>query len=174
MAKVALTTLRLAKDNSIKTIEYNEKTIEVKQYLPIEDKMELIATIVNNSADDNNYYNPCRLEIYTITEMILAYTNISVTDKQKEDIYKLYDVFVSSDLGIEILNTIPEEERQFVLGSVEALTESIYKYKNSAMGIFESIATDYSNLEMDTEKLHKNLADPNNLTLLKDIMTKLG
>ena len=33
---------------------------------------------------------------------------------------------------------------------------------------------DYSNLSLDAASIHKDLADPENLALLKSIMTKLG
>jgi hypothetical protein len=34
---------------------------EVKYYLPVEEKLELISNIINQSIDDNGYYNPIRL-----------------------------------------------------------------------------------------------------------------
>ena len=42
MAKVSLTKLGLKVNQDIKTIEFNEQIIEVKQYLPINNKLELI------------------------------------------------------------------------------------------------------------------------------------
>ena len=33
--------------------------ITVKENLPVLEKMELIADIVNSSIDDNDFYNPC-------------------------------------------------------------------------------------------------------------------
>lgn len=54
------------------------------------------------------------------------------------------------------------------------MANNIVAYRNSAMGIMERITTDYSNLNFDASTIQKELADPNNMTLLKDILTKLG
>ena len=86
MAKTTLSKLGLKPNTEIKTITWNDQTIEVKQYLPIKDKIELISDICNASTDDNHYINYVRVNIYAQVYTYLAYTNITVTDKQKEDI----------------------------------------------------------------------------------------
>jgi hypothetical protein len=43
MAKVSFSKLGLSKNNTIKNFEYNGQNIEVKQYLPINDKATLVA-----------------------------------------------------------------------------------------------------------------------------------
>ena len=80
MAKVPFTKLGLIKDNKIETIEINGQIIEIKQYLPIQEKLELVSRIINNSSDDNNFQNPMKLDLFTCLEVIYAYTNISFTD----------------------------------------------------------------------------------------------
>ena len=45
---------------------------------------------------------------------------------------------------------------------------------NSVYGIMENIANDYSEVGAQAEDIQKKIADPNNLTLLKDVMSKLG
>ena len=42
MAKLAFTKLGLKPNNEISIVEFNGQTIEVKQYLPVEEKLELI------------------------------------------------------------------------------------------------------------------------------------
>ena len=42
MAKVSFSKLGLSKNNTIKNFEYNGQNIEVKQYLPINDKATLV------------------------------------------------------------------------------------------------------------------------------------
>ena len=174
MAKVSFSKLGLTKDNKISIVEWNDQKIEVKDYLPMNEKLELVSTIVNNSIDDNGYYNPMRVHINIIIETILAYTNINVTDKQKEDILKLYDLFVSGGLSGQIMSTINPYEYNYIKQWFAETINSIYNYKNSVLGILDTISTDYSNLELDAAKLKENLADPEQLTLLKDVLTKLG
>ena len=174
MAKVTFSKLGLSKNTEIKEIEWNGQKIEVKQYLPIEEKIDLIGKILNQSVDDNGYYNPIRLFIYTNMEIIMAYTNISFTEKQKEDILKLYDLFNGTELGNTIFKAIPiPEVNQITDWSYEAI-DNIYDYRNSAAGIMEAVSRDYSNLELDADKIKGDIANPENLTLLKDVLTKLG
>ena len=175
MAKVSFTKLGLAKNSDVSIIEWNDQKIEVKDYLPMSEKLDLVSTIINNSIDDNGYYNPMRVYIHTIIEVILAYTNISVTEKQKEDILKLYDLFVSSGLSGKIIGeTINPYEYQQLQKWIHETINSIYNYKNSVMGILDTISTDYSDLKLDAETIHEKIADPEQLGLLKDVLTKLG
>lgn len=173
MAKIALTKLGLKPNTGIKTIEWNGQNIEVKQYLPIEAKLDLISDIANKSLDENPYYNPARIKIFIRLEIILAYTNINTTDKQREDIFKLYDMF-AGELGDKILEAIPVSEYNFIMSTTWNIIEGIYRYKNSAMGIMESIASDYSNLDFDATEIQKKIGDPNNMELLRQVLSKLG
>lgn len=175
MAKVSFTKLGLVKNSNVSIIEWNDQKIEVKDYLPMSEKLDLVSTVINNSIDDNGYYNPMRVYIHTIIEVILAYTNISVTEKQKEDILKLYDLFVSSGLSGKIIGeTINPYEYQQIQKWIHETINSIYNYKNSVMGILDTISTDYSDLKLDAETIHEKIADPEQLGLLKDVLTKLG
>ena len=176
MAKIAYSKLGLNKmvnkDPSI--IEFNDQQIEVVQYLSIEKKLDLISDIINSSLDDNTYYNPCRIEIFILTKIIEAYTNLTITDKQKEDIFKFYDQLVASGFAEKILDNIPAMDYNFIHRSVTKTIKNIYQQKNSALGILESISTDYSNLNLDASEIQSKLADPENLDLLRAVLTKLG
>lgn len=174
MAKVSLTKLGLKINQDIKTIKFNEQTIEVKQYLPVNDKLELISNVINASHDENNFSNPVKVSVFTTLEIMYSYTNINFTDKQKEDPTKLYDMLISSGLVAVVINAIPEAEYHEVLCGVSDSIDAIYTYQNSIMGILDNISTDYSNLNLNASEIHKNLADPNNMALLKQILTQLG
>lgn len=176
MAKIAYSKLGLNKmvNKEPSIIEFNDQQIEVAQYLPIEKKLDLISDIINLSLDDNTYYNPCKIEIFMLTKIIEAYTNLTITDKQKEDIFKFYDQLVASGFAEKVMDNIPIEDYSFIHESVVKTIKNIYKQKNSALGILESISTDYSNLSLDASEIQKKLADPENLGLLKTILTKLG
>ena len=174
MAKLAFSKLGLKVNNEVKTIEFNEQTIEVKQYLPVNDKLELISNVINLSADDNNFANPVKVGIFTILEMLNFYTNLNFTEKQKEDPAKLYDLVISTGLGKAIMDIIPEVEYHDILTGVHSSIEAVYNYRNSVFGILDSITTDYSNLNLDATNIQKALADPENMDLLKQVLTKLG
>jgi hypothetical protein len=42
------------------------------------------------------------------------------------------------------------------------------------MGILDSISADYNNLNLDATEIQKKIGDPENMALLKDVLTKLG
>ena len=174
MAKLTFSKLGLKTSDEIKNITFNEQTIEIKQYLPVNEKLEAISDVLNNSIDANNFANPIKIDVYTVIAIIENYTNITFTDKQKENAHKLYDVLVSSGLFAEVAAAIPREELVFLYDGIEETIESYYNYKNSAMGIFEAIATDYSNLNLDAEDIREKIGDPENLELLRSVLTKLG
>lgn len=178
MAKVSFAKLGLKVNSGVKTFEWlsgdEVTTVEVKQYLPIEEKLAVISNIINNSIDDNDFYNPVRLEIFTTLEILYAYTNFNITPKMKEDPFKLYDVVLSSGLYDKILEVMPTEEFDRIDVSAHATIRNLYNYKNSAMGILNAMSADYSNLNLDALQLRDNLVDPANLELLKTVATKLG
>jgi hypothetical protein len=178
MAKVSFAKLGLKVNNDVKTFEWlsgdEVTTVEVKQYLPIEEKLVVISNIINNSIDDNDFYNPVRLEIFTTLEILYAYTNFNITPKMKEDPFKLYDVVLSSGLYEKILEVMPTEEFDRIDVSAHATIRNMYNYKNSALGVIESITSNYEDLNLDASALAGALQDPNNLGLLKDVLAKLG
>lgn len=176
MAKLAYGKLGLNKMSTKdpKIIEFNGQNIEIIQYLPIEKKLDLISDIINKSIDNNDYYNPCRIDIFMSLEIVFAYTNLTFTDKQKEDIFKLYDQLTVSNFIKIVIDELPVEEYNFIYNSVIKTIKNIYKYKNSALGILENITSDYSQLNLDASEIQEKLADPDNMTLLKGVLSKLG
>lgn len=174
MAKISFTKLGIKKNTNIINLNWNDQVIEIKEYLPVEEKSALIDRIINQSLDDNNFANPMRVRVNAALEIVFAYTNINFTDKQKEDRLALYDLLAGSGVLKTIYDALPSSEYSILDNTVWETIEEIYKYRNSVLGIIEAVNQDYSNLNLDAENIQKNLADPENLTLLKDIVTKLG
>lgn len=173
--KVGLTKLGLKKNINLIPFEWNGQIIEIKQYLPIEDKIKVIEKIVNQSLDESNFANPLRIEINIVLEVMFAYTNINFTEKQKEDSLGLYDLLIGSGLWENIKNTMISNGKDYIEieSTVKCVINEIYAYKNSALGILQAIQTDYNNLNLDAESLADKMADENTLKLLRDIVTKL-
>ena len=179
MAKIPFSKLDAKINSEICTLSYhNSKNEEifydVKKYLPIQEKIDMISNIINQSVDDNDFYNPLRVQIFTALEIVYFYTNLSFTSKQKENPFKLYDLLISSGIFKNVVDCIYENDWTEIQNTIITVIENIYKYKNSARGIMEMISTDYSNLSLDAEKIQKTLAEPENMSLLKDVLTKLG
>ena len=65
MAKVSFTKLGLSKNQDVKVVEFNGQDIEVKQYLPVNDKLMLISDVINMSMGENNFANPVQVSVFT-------------------------------------------------------------------------------------------------------------
>ena len=161
--------------DEIKVINWNpEVQIEVKQYLPLNKKTEILSDIINASTDAaTGFYNSAKIAFNIDLQVIFAYTNIKFTDKQKEDPMKLYDAFYSSGLMAQILELIPESELQWFKTHTKITIDKIYEYRNSVYGILDALKNDYSELGLDVEKLQEALANDDNVGFLKEVMDKL-
>ena len=179
MAKVPFSKLQAKVDGEVtknfyRNLAGEEVYYEVKHYLPFEEKLELVSRIINQSIDDNGFYNPMRVKLYMVLEIVYAYTNLSFTEKMKEDPFKLYDILVSTGIFENIVNSICASDWKEIQDGVWTTIEKIYQYKNSVMGIMENLSTDYSSLNFDLEEIQKNISNPENLTLLKEILNLSG
>jgi hypothetical protein len=175
MAKVPFSKLQACIDGQVSHINYKDKSdkevcYEVKHYLPFKDKLEMITKIVNQSVDDNGFYNPMRVKLYTVLEVVYAYTNLSFTEKQKEDPFKLYDLLISTGIFMDILKEIAEYDWADIQHSIKTTIDNIYTYRNSALGILEAIKEDYSDLNLDANVLTDTLLNPESLTTLKELL----
>ena len=179
MAKVPFSKLQACINGSDCTVGYYNKAgeeirYEVTYYLPIKEKLELVSRIINQAIDDNGFYNPMRVKLYMVLEVVYAYTNLSFTEKMKEDLFKLYDILVSTGIFNDIVSVIREKDWKEIQENVWTTIDNIYKYRNSVMGILESVSADYNNLNLDATDIQEKLSDPENMELLKGILNKLG
>ena len=158
----------------VKTITFQGQEIEVKTYLPINEKLVLVGNVINNSADDLNFYNVGKLKLFFTLEVILNYTNITFTDKQKEDVCKLYDNIVSSGLYSAVMEAIEDKDVEFCQTVLEDTVVSIYKYNNSLLGVVDALSQKYDVSKINLKEISEQLKDPNTLPFLKEIMGKLG
>lgn len=175
MAKVAFSKLGIKKvDDSTNTFYFDQIPIEVKCYLPIQDKLTIIGNAINMAADSNRFPNWVKIEMCLSLEMVYAYTNLSFTDKQKEDPAKLYDMLYTSGLLHSIMDYIAKDDIETLMNGAKQIAEAMYAQMNSLYGIMENITSDYANVDMDATNIQEKLADPNVIPLLKGVMTKLG
>lgn len=176
MAKVSFSKLGLTKNTNVNIIEYNGQNVEVKQYLPINEKAILISNVLNYTISNGlmRFINPVQLEVFTVLQIVEKYTNINFTEKQKEDPVKLYDLIVSSDFWNKILDNLNKEEYNIILNYIDKSINSFYNYYNSVYGILDNMNKEYETLNLDATEIQKKLSDPEHLSLLKDVVTKLG
>lgn len=171
MAKIAFSKLNAKVNTDVKTVLFNNNTIEVKQYIPFEQKIEIIQDIVNQAVNSSeNYYNPMQVEYLEILAIVENYTNITFTEKQRENSYKLYDSIVSSGLAKLIIEEISDEELNTFNELLTSTLKNIYGYHGSLLGILEIISRNYDNFNLDVTNLKEELSDhAEELKILRDL-----
>lgn len=138
MAKITYASLKLKVNEAVETVDFQDSKIEVLQYLPIELKNELVQVALQN-AEDGDLYNPIVLDMYLHLYMIYLYTNITFTEKQKEDEIKLYNTLQSNGLIEAVLEKIPEEEYDLILTYADKIIQDKTSYKTSTAGMIKTI-----------------------------------
>lgn len=141
MANVSFNNLKLSANKEVKIAEFNNTKIEVLQYLPIEDKNDLIQITMQKSFMDG-YFNEILLDAYFHLNIIYLYTNLNITEKQREDELKLYDKIYSSGLMAAILKQLPEDEYKYLYDVLQEQVDNFLKYKNSAAAVMQSFIQD--------------------------------
>ena len=174
MAKPTFAKLKLTPQEPIKKFNWGEQEIEVKQYISIQNKLNMISEVLNLAADDNRFYNPGKISMFFALKVLDYYTNLSMTDKQRENPIKLYDDIMASGFYGAVFKHIPEDEIGFVYNTMMDSIEQIYKYQNSAYGILDAVNNDYDNLNLDIQKLTQQITNKENVEFLDEVISKLG
>jgi len=141
MSKITYSSLKLKLNNEIKEIDFNGNKIEVKQFLPIQDQIDLIDITLQKSKEEN-LYNPLKVNMYFHLNLIYLYTNLSFTDKQREDEEKIYDILDSNGLIDEIVKAIPERQYLDLLNKTAEKIENELKYNTTAAFIIGKFIND--------------------------------
>lgn len=143
MAKVTYASLKLKVNTETKKFTFGEenKEIEVNQYLPISDKIDLI-DITLQKARENELYNVTKLDMYFHLHIVYMYTNIYFTEKQKEDEEKIYDTLLNSGLMDEIIKNMNEDEYNDLWNKINETASNQLKYNTTAAALVKSLIQD--------------------------------
>lgn len=141
MSKISYASLKLKTNTEIKEVKWEDKVIEVAQYLPINDKYDLIMITLQKAKEDI-LYNPIKLDMYFHLHLVYMYTNLYFTDKQKEDEAKIYDSLESSGLLTEIIKNMNEAEYNDLWDKLNDYMEAELKYTTTAAAVVKAILGD--------------------------------
>ena len=141
MAKVSYANLKLKVNKEVKTFKFMEQEIEVLQYLPVEDKYSLIMMVLQMS-DENGIYNPLKVDIYFHLYLVYMYTNLSFTDKQRENEIKIYDTLKGNDFFTDFFAVMNEDEYTELFNYIEELIQINVETRHSAVSLLKSFVED--------------------------------
>ena len=138
MSKVTYASLKLKTKEDIKTFDFNGNVIEVKQYLPIDEKYDLISIALQKAKEDA-IYNELKLDMYFNLYLVYLYTNLTFTDKQKEDEAKLYDALQSNGFIDKMMEVFNDDEYNDLINYIETQKELEMTYSTTAAGIIYNL-----------------------------------
>ena len=139
--KVSYANMKLKTNTSVKTFEFGGQKVEVLQYLPAQDKYDLLMITLQKSLEDN-IYNEFKLNLYFELHLVYMYTNISFTEKQREDEFKLYDTLKSNGFYEKFFQVINEDEYNELFEQLNAIKNASFKNKRSVAGLIGEFIND--------------------------------
>lgn len=141
MTKTTYASMKLKVNTQPKEIDFEGNKINILQYLPIENKYDLVMITLQKSLEEG-IYNPIKKDMYFHLYMVYMYTDIGFTEKQKEDETKLYDVLESNGLITEVIKNIPEEEYNKLFEYMDEIINMSLSYKSSAGALVSTFIND--------------------------------
>lgn len=157
MSEIEFKSLNLKVNDAVKTIKVKDIEIEVKNYLPIEDKMDLIQIALQQAETDIGY-DMILVDVYFYLYLVYFYTNIKFTDEEKEKPLELFDILNSNDIIPAVAGAIPTSEFEDMQEYIHTQLKANSQFKHSLLYLLNILldkikdATKYLN-DVDYEKI---------------------
>lgn len=142
--KVSFANLKLKVQDISHEVQFsndNGQTIafSVIDYLPIQDKLDLVNIAIAKSRDGYNNINRYLAKELMNLYIVIMYTNISFTEKQKENEYKLYDILKSNRVIETVIKAMPQQEYLELQTLLEMLIEDEKNMNKSIAGAINNL-----------------------------------
>lgn len=133
MAKISFNKLGLKKEMGFNIVTINGVDIEVKKYLPNEEKENLIQMVMQSSFE-NGFVNPFKMDIFFHLYFVMKYSNISFTENMLKNEIALFDTLDSNGVIDSIIDA-NYTEYQNLLEYCLQYKEAFEKFENSFYGM---------------------------------------
>ena len=167
--KVSYANMKLKVNTEVKTFDFGGQKVEVLQYLPAQDKYDLLMVTLQKSLE-NGAYNEFKLNLYFELNLVYMYTNISFTEKQREDEFKLYDTLKSNGFYEPFFQAINEDEYNELFAQLNAIKEASSAYRMSAGALISQLIDDLPANAEAAAKIVENF-DPKQFKAVVDFVT---
>ena len=135
------TDLNLKRLVNTKVFPWGNINIQVYKYLPIESKYDIVMITLQQSWEDG-YYNPIKLDMHFHLNLVYMYTNISFSEKDKEDEGKLYDEMKSTGFLNKFLENINADEYKEMQEDIEEIALNSMKAKTGVGNLLSKYIDD--------------------------------
>lgn len=157
-------------------IKVNDTTdLEVRRYLPIDEKAGFIQFVTETSLDENTgCFSPLRLEVYFSLAVCRWYAGIMFDAEDLINAGVTYDLLDQNGVITDIMAAIPESELTFLQELVEETTTDIARYNASAAGIINNMSKSADGLGGQIDEIMKKVKNKEGLELLEEIKNVVG
>lgn len=133
--------LNLTYNDIPKTITINDIQVKVKQYIPVEDKIDLIQTALQKS-EENGIYNDIKLDIHFHLNIVYLYTDIEFEQDDFEDEMLIYNRLAINNVFDKVIGKMDEDEYNSLYNFLQIAKKDNLEYKNSAAAVLRRMVQD--------------------------------
>lgn len=144
-------------------------SVNIKQYLPIRDKSDIITIVLENSKE-NGVYNPVLIDMYFHVYLVFSYSDIPFSDEEKEQVEQIYDLLCSNGYMDAIIKAIPETEYQYLYNALNELKNDKLQYGSTFISALSWIMDALPNMVSTAEEILQT-ADFDKMETLRDVLT---
>lgn len=164
--KVSFTDIKIGEDSVLK----------VANYLPIEDKGNLITFVVDMALDTTTgCFSPVRVETYFALAICRWYGDMVFDDDDIQiNVALTYDTLETNGIIDAIMNAIPKDELEFIQDLVKDTISDIARYNSSAAGIIQMMNQNASQLDTQITNILDSIKNGENLETLSVIKDMVG
>ena len=136
MAKIGLNKLNLNKKQDVKVIQYEGNDIEIIQHLDIGSKSALVSAAVRGSVIQG-IVDEILLDAYLHLFIVDRYTNISLTQKQRENLLETFDLLESNKFFDVVISGMAENEYDYIFTMAKRLMNNVNEYNRNIISMFQ-------------------------------------
>ena len=135
MSRINFSDIKMAEiDLTPTVIKYGDQEIEVKKFISIDDKYNLIS-ITLQEAEEGGIYNEVKILMYYSLNLVYKYANIQFEAEDRIDPSATFDKLNQSGLLSAIIKAIPKEEQEMLYDALVTQMERNMKYGNSISAV---------------------------------------
>ncbi len=164
--KASYANMKLKVNTDVNTFDFCGQTIQVLKYLPAQDKYDLLMITLQKSLEEG-MYNEFKLNLYFELNLVYMYTNISFTEKQRENEFKLYDTLKSNGFFDLFFNALDENEYNELFSQLNAIKVMSTKNRLNMVNFLGKLIEDLPANAEAAAKIVENF-DPNQFKAVVD------
>ena len=140
--KVSYANMKLKVNTDVNTFDFRGQIIEVLKYLPARDKYDLLMITLQKAQNADGTYNDFLLNLYFELNLVYMYTNISFTEKQREDEFKIYNNLKSNGFFELFYQALDENEYNELFTQLNTIRKEKTKENRSITSIINKFIND--------------------------------